>query len=80
VSFKFLCYTALLGGANLRVHVSLELPNEKFDPELMQSGSEMFNNKTALLEIQVMLEILFVMFVCHKSTKFQFPRKTGCRT
>ena len=80
MSFNFLCCTALLGGANLRVHVSLELPNEKFDPELTQSGSEMFNKKTALLEIQVMLEIPFAMFVCNKSTKFQFPRKTGCGT
>ena len=51
-----MCYTALLGGANLQVHVSLELPNEKFDAELVQSGSEVFKNKIALLESQVILK------------------------
>lgn len=67
----------MLGGSTLLVHVSLELPNETFDQELMQHGSEMFNNKTALLESQVVLKLTFVMLVCNKSTKFHFPRKTG---
>ena len=38
------------------MHVSLELPNEKFDPDLIQSGSEVFKNKIALLESQVILK------------------------
>ena len=38
------------------MHVSLELPNEKFDPELMRSESEVFQNKIALLENQVILK------------------------
>ena len=46
-------YAVSLGGANLYVNVSIELTNEMFHSELLQSGSELYNNKTSFLETQV---------------------------